>query len=115
MVWARAREPAASVTSWCMENMKEIVLDASAWRDQDDFYDALLPALGAPDWHGRSLDALNDSIGGNDISAVRLPFRIKITNAASAPADLQKYLFKFSDVITDIRVSRGREVYLMLD
>jgi RNAse (barnase) inhibitor barstar len=95
--------------------MKEIALDASTWRDRDDFYDALLPALGAPGWHGRNLDALNDSIRGDDISAVRLPFRIKITNAASVPADLQKYLFKFADLITDIRVSRGCEVYLMLD
>jgi RNAse (barnase) inhibitor barstar len=98
-----------------VDEMKDIVLDASAWRDRDDFYYALLPALGAPDWHGRNLDALNDSIAGDDISAVRLPFRIKITNASSVPADLQKYLFKFADLITDIRVSRGCEVYLMLD
>ncbi|UPK03405.1 barstar family protein [Bradyrhizobium sp. 170] len=95
--------------------MKEIALDASAWRDRNDFYDALLPALGAPGWHGRNLDALNDSIGADDISAIRLPFRIKITNAASAPADLQQYLFKFADLLTDLRVHRGCEVYLMLD
>jgi RNAse (barnase) inhibitor barstar len=95
--------------------MKEIALDASTWRDRNDFYDALLPALGAPGWHGRNLDALNDSIGGDDISAIRLPFRIKITNAASAPADLQQYLFKFADLLTDLRVRRGCEVYLMLN
>jgi ribonuclease inhibitor len=115
MVHPRAGNPAAALTKLWWMKMKDIVLDASAWRDRDDFYDALLPALGAPDWHGRNLDALNDSIGGDDISAVRLPFRIKITNAASVPADLQKYLFKFADLITDIRVSRGCEVYLMLD
>jgi RNAse (barnase) inhibitor barstar len=75
--------------------MKDIVLDASAWRDRDDFYDALLPALGAPDWHGRNLDALNDSIGGDDISAVRLPFRIKITNAASRSSKVSIQVCRF--------------------
>ena len=95
--------------------MKEIALDASAWQKRDDFYDALLPALGAPGWHGRNLDALNDSISGDNISAVRLPFRIKITNTASVPADLQGYLFKFADLLTELRVSRDCEVYLMLD
>jgi RNAse (barnase) inhibitor barstar len=95
--------------------MKEIALDASAWQDRDDFYDALLPALGAPGWHGRNLDALNDSISSDDISAMRLPFRIKIANAASVPPGLQEYLFKFSDLLTDLRVNRGCEVYFVFD
>jgi RNAse (barnase) inhibitor barstar len=95
--------------------MKEIALDASAWRDRDDFYDALLPALGAPGWHGRNLDALEESISGDDISEVRLPFRIRIANATSAATDVQKYLFKFADLVTDLRTDRGCEVYLTLD
>jgi RNAse (barnase) inhibitor barstar len=94
--------------------MKEITLDASAWQNRDDFYDALLPALGAPGWHGRNLDALNDSIRGDDTSAVRLPFRITIANSASAPVGLQQYLFKFADLLTDLRADRGCEVYLLL-
>jgi hypothetical protein len=49
--------------------MKEINLDARAWRNRDDFYGALLPSLGAPHWHGRNLDALNDSLRYDDINA----------------------------------------------
>lgn len=37
--------------------MKLIELDASGWTKPLDFYLALLPQLGAPDWHGLNLDA----------------------------------------------------------
>ena len=33
--------------------MHYIELDARNWRDKDAFYVSLLPALGAPNWHGR--------------------------------------------------------------
>ena len=95
--------------------MKEISLDASEWRDRDDFYDALLPALGAPTWHGRNLDALNDSISGGDISAIRLPIRIEITNSAAVPSELRDYLAKFADLITDLKTDRACDIALVLD
>ena len=47
--------------------MRQIILDALGWKEKDDFYGDLLPSLGAPNWHGRNLDALNDSIRGDDI------------------------------------------------
>ena len=72
--------------------MREMILDASAWQSRDDFYDALLPSLGAPAWHKRTLDALNDSIGGDDLNAVRLPFRITIAHSANGPSDLREYI-----------------------
>jgi len=72
--------------------MKEINLDAATWRDRDDFYDALLPALGAPTWHGRSLYALTDTLGADDINDVKLPLHIKIANAVRTPPELLSYL-----------------------
>ena len=53
--------------------MKEINLDARAWRNRDDFYGALLPSLGAPHWHGRNLDALNDSLAALHILGIEVP------------------------------------------
>jgi RNAse (barnase) inhibitor barstar len=58
--------------------MQEIVLSGAHWATHDDFYEALLPRLGAPDWHGHNLDALWDSITGGDINSVNPPFRIQI-------------------------------------
>jgi RNAse (barnase) inhibitor barstar len=95
--------------------MKEINLDASAWRQRDDFYNALLTALGAPPWHGRNLDALNDSIGGDDINAVRLPFQIRITNTVSTPPELLRYLQQFAELVTDLRTRNSQEIHLTLD
>ena len=44
--------------------MREILLNASNWKTSSDFYAALLPAIGAPDWHGDSVNALIASITG---------------------------------------------------
>jgi RNAse (barnase) inhibitor barstar len=94
---------------------KEINLDAATWRDRDDFYDALLPALGAPSWHGRNLDALNDTLGGNDINEVRLPFHIRITNTVRVPSELLSYLKRFAELVDDLRTREHRELRLTLD
>jgi RNAse (barnase) inhibitor barstar len=116
MVQTGAVEPPAAIAKrFAGVKMKEIALDASAWRNRDDFYDAILPALGAPAWHGRNLDALNDSISADDILTIRLPLRIWITNSTSAPTALQQYLFKFADLVTGLRNNRACDVYVMLD
>ena len=42
--------------------MRRIELDAKSWMKILDFYQDLLKALGAPEWHGRNLNALIDSM-----------------------------------------------------
>jgi RNAse (barnase) inhibitor barstar len=64
--------------------MRELVLDAREWTTQDDVYDSFFRAVGAPDWHGRNLDALNDSIAGRQINAIEVPYLIVIKNSNSA-------------------------------
>ena len=58
--------------------MNRVVLDGSRWATREDFYQAILAALGAPSWHGHNLDALNDSIGGGDINTLNPPVEITI-------------------------------------
>ena len=42
--------------------MRVLELDASRWETIDDFYDAVLAVVGAPDWHGRVSVALVDTM-----------------------------------------------------
>jgi len=53
--------------------MNEIILDGTGWKTSADFYIAFLKGVHAPDWHGRNLDALWDSITGGGIN-VHTPF-----------------------------------------
>jgi len=94
--------------------MKDINLDVAEWRQRDDFYNVLLPALGAPSWHGHNLDALNDSIAG-DLNAVKPPFEIRIINTVAIPSGLRDYLSRFADLIDDLRSRENQKVYLILE
>jgi ribonuclease inhibitor len=86
--------------------VREIVLDTTGWCNRDDLYDALLPALEAPEWHGRNLDALDDSIVGGLNGVVR-PYRIRLLGTASLPADLRQYLQKVIEVFESNDVAVG--------
>ncbi|HEX9409214.1 MAG TPA: barstar family protein [Methylomirabilota bacterium] len=57
---------------------KEIILEGSRWRTQDDFYDAFFLAVGSPKSHARHLDALADSICGGQINDVDIPYTLVI-------------------------------------
>jgi RNAse (barnase) inhibitor barstar len=62
----------------------EIDLDARRWRSRDDVFEALLKALRAPDWHGHNLDALNDSLRGGDLNAMKVPVAVRVTGLEEA-------------------------------
>jgi len=48
--------------------MKELTLDGAVWTTKDDVYSAFFLAVGAPEWHARNFDALNDSIANGSIN-----------------------------------------------
>jgi RNAse (barnase) inhibitor barstar len=60
--------------------MRELVLNGADWATKDDVYDAFFHVVGAPEWHGRNLDALADSIAGGQINQVEVPYRLVIKN-----------------------------------
>ncbi len=60
--------------------MKELVLNGAGWTTKDDVYNAFFHVVGAPEWHGRNLDALADSIAGGQINQVEVPYRVVIKN-----------------------------------
>ena len=87
--------------------MQEIVLSGALWTTPDDFYKALLPSLGAPDWHGHNLDALWDSILGNDINGIKPPFRIQIDGIDAMPSECRVLVDRF---VALINAAKGQGV-----
>ena len=72
--------------------MRVVELDGRSWSSIDDVFDTLLPALGAPDRHGRNMGALIDSIGTGAINAVEPPYTLKFEGASEWPADVRDFL-----------------------
>ncbi|TCM12037.1 RNAse (barnase) inhibitor barstar [Novosphingobium sp. PhB165] len=94
--------------------MIEFELHAAAWKSSDDFYQALLPVLGAPDWHGHNLDALEDSIFAGEINKVDPPFRIVVYGASNLPVSLKATLLKTAQMFKEGRRVSGADAYLEL-
>ncbi|CAN5471390.1 hypothetical protein BH10PSE14_BH10PSE14_27520 [soil metagenome] len=53
-------------------------MTASGWTTALDFYEALLAALGAPDWHGRNVNALMESMIFGNINKVGPPMVVHV-------------------------------------
>lgn len=94
--------------------MRELTLDGSTWHTRDDVYDAFFKAVGAPDWHGRNLDALNDSIANGDINKIEVPYRLIIRHYDSIGAGAMKMASDFVDLINDI-AARGCPVEIVVE
>jgi RNAse (barnase) inhibitor barstar len=116
---------------------REITLDAAAWREFRDIYAAMLPALGAPDWHGPNLDAVYDAlvaghyrvmsdsaaVPDDDASKVSgdnagieqaRPLRVTMINTSAASAAVRAYLARLVTVFDDARAQCGVEATLRL-
>lgn len=72
--------------------MKLIKLDASNWSRPLDFYKAILPAIGAPDWHGASVDALTESMVWGEINSLEPPYIVQIYSTKDLPSDVIQQL-----------------------
>ena len=83
--------------------MRFIELDASEWRTVLDFYNALLAALGAPNWYGRSLNALVDSMIFGGINAIDPPYTVRIVGTAHLPSELKSEIDYTVDAIRKVR------------
>ena len=70
--------------------MRELTLDGEGWRSKDDVYSAFFQAVGAPEWHGRNLDALNDSIANGSINKVEVPYRLVLKNYGLISGEAKK-------------------------
>ena len=99
--------------------MKIIELNATDWTTYDDFYDALLPSLGAPTWHGKNINALVDSMIWGGINALEPPYTIKIVGAATLPDHIRNHVETAKHALakarTDYQKLRGGDVEVAID
>ena len=85
--------------------MKKVLdLNASNWKGFRDFYDALFAVIGAPEWHGRSVDALADSMIWGGINSVEPPYIVRICGVDPTADEVR-------DAIAEVKryVDLGRE------
>jgi RNAse (barnase) inhibitor barstar len=85
--------------------MLKLLLNCSSWQTRDDFYDALLATLGAPDWHGRNFNALWDSIGTGGINKVEPPYCFVITGFPALGAEARHVVADFCDLVRELKES----------
>jgi RNAse (barnase) inhibitor barstar len=86
-----------------LEEVLDLSLDANGWKDADDFYDAFFRIVGAPGWHGRNLDALNDSISTGRINEVEVPYKVTIRNLQNAEGPAREMTNRFVNLIKGIQ------------
>lgn len=91
--------------------MKDIRLSGKEWQNPDNFWDDFLESLGAPEWHGRNLDALHDSIGTGSINKIEVPYRIVVQDVSSLPKSVVFLLYRIDQLIVEMR-SDGTPVEL---
>ena len=94
--------------------MKELTLDGAGWTTNDDVYSAFFLAVGAPEWHGRNFNALNDSIASGSINEVEVPYRLVLKNYDLISGEAKKMTDDFVDLIHEI-AARGCPVEVRLD
>lgn len=94
--------------------MRIIDLDATKWKTVGDFYGALLAAIGAPEGHGQSPDALIDSMIWGGMNAVDAPYTVRISGTANLPKDVLNYIEVAQQVLAEGRLDyqsrRGGDV-----
>src|SRR5579884_3918794 len=88
--------------------MQTLELDATKWKTVLDFYDALLAAVGAPEWHGKSPAALVDSMIWGGINAVEPPYMVRIADLSAAPAEVRDHVQLVRDALVNARIGRKR-------
>ena len=82
--------------------MKEIVLDASNWKSKDDVYDSFFHAVGAPEWHGRNMDALRDSIAAGQVNKIEVPYRLVVKKTAGIGSAAKTALEEFVKLVREL-------------
>jgi Barstar (barnase inhibitor) len=88
-----------------LQNVPDLILNAAGWKDRNDVFNSLFRAVGAPEWHGRNFNALNDSIGTGGINVIEVPYRLHVRKASTATQEARLFLKDLQDLIANLRAS----------
>jgi RNAse (barnase) inhibitor barstar len=97
-----------------LDNVPTLQLDASRWKNTDDIYESLFAVLGAPAWHGKNFNALNDSIVTGNVNAVEVPYTLSIRNMRSANSGVRLFVSNLVDFISK-REAEGCPVSIQIE
>lgn len=87
----------------------EILIDWKSIHSENDFYDTFLPQVAAPEWHGRNLDALNDSVVSGGVNKIEPPYTIRNLNTGDVDKELVAFQLKVLAIFNEA-LSEGRGV-----
>jgi RNAse (barnase) inhibitor barstar len=79
----------------------EIKIDWSEISTVDDFYRVIFNQIDPPDWHGRNLNALNDSLVTGDICKSGPPFDFIFQNKDIMNETLKDIADSFEEIAID--------------
>lgn len=79
----------------------EILINWKEIDSEEMFYEKFLPQVDAPDWHGRNLDAVGDSIVTGDVNGIEPPYTIKNINTSKSPESIKDFQGKILDVFVE--------------
>src|SRR5712672_2855548 len=86
--------------------MTIIELNAQSWHSREDFYSALLAALGAPKSHGRNLNAVIDSMVWGGMNAVEPPYKIRVLGTENLSEDIRAEIDVVKQALANARAER---------
>jgi hypothetical protein len=92
--------------------MRIVELHADGWGTAVEFMNALKKVIGAPDWHGSSVDAFLDSmIYHDEINALKSPYTIRISGVGKARPEAQDAIRLLAQLINECGASdRGGDL-----
>jgi RNAse (barnase) inhibitor barstar len=88
--------------------VKVVRCDLAGCATSEDVYAKILAGLQAPDWHGRNLDALWDSVTGVEINGLSPPYRVEINGYGVLQKELRDLVDRIEAVF--LEAWRDRQV-----
>ena len=89
----------------------KIIVDWEKIKTVENFYDLFLPQVQAPEWHGRNLDALADSVVTGDINTIEPPYTIHNINTNRTSESILEFQLKVLSIFNEgVAENRGIKV-----
>ena len=99
----------AAAVGVMLKGTMEILINWEVISSEESFFDVFLPQVEAPEWHGRNLNALADSIITGSINNIEPPYTIKSINTSKAPESIKDFQLKVLNIFTEA-VTESRDI-----
>lgn len=106
------RTAKASFCANCGRHAGKLVIDWAAIVTLDQLYDVIFAQAGAPDWHGRNLNAINDAWVTGTICKQGPPFDFVILHEEQAAAELVAIAVMIREIATESVKENGGTISL---